>query len=473
MFDTEFIAAAPAPAASTDLPIASPQGEPTPPTPVETGQVQPDALADPTPISSDPGIALPIPIGTEPTVEGITPPPGAETPDDEAELQAIVDNPLTPQFAREKIKQAMGYANSLKTDKLALQTEFETFRQQYDGKEALSQPDLERLRAAEDMQFKLSSFSATPDDILTTLKDTVGEQRLKEVKNNLAWEFLETADGKPNMESLQVVIDRFVDHQEGQTRVQAKDVLAAAQALKSGSLDSFQLHPYATEEEFEAHKRAQTLEAEAEQQRTIARSNAEFQERSTRTQILTGVIQQMQGQFQPQVDSLLDKFHLRALPNEPKVATEFKQAIQEKISGIISNAPQNNRYISEAAKAIQFLGNPTGADAQAIQNEINGYVSSTPYQQNLSRGISELVEQVEKAVTREAYQYKLMMMGYELEQSKGQTAREVLGAPNQSADLGTLTPEQLAKMSVSERTHHTLMQASEQLRQSGVNRYGG
>jgi uncharacterized membrane-anchored protein len=85
-----------------------------------------------------------------------------------------------------------------------------------------------------------------------------------------------------------------------------------------------------------------------------------------------------------------------------------------------------------------------------------------------------LVEQVEKAITREAYQYKLMMMGYEAEQSKGQHAREVLGAPNQSAGLTSFTPEQLAGMSISERNHQTLMAASQALRQSGsTNRYGG
>lgn len=459
-------------AASADLPIASPAGETTPPTPVDTGQAP---AAVPAPVLP-PEIASPAPAATapEPAVEGTPPIPGAETPNEEEELQKVLDDPLTPKFAREKIKQAMGYAGTLKEKNAALQSEFDTFRSQYDGKEALSQPDLERMRAAEDLQYKLSSFTATPEDILSSLKETVGVQKLGSIKNVLAWEFLEKPDGTPDLDNLQVIVDKFSGYQDGQTRVQAKDVLNAVQALKNGHLEPFQLHEFATPEEFEAHQRARSVDAEAEKIRAVAKSNADFQERSTRSSVLQGVYQQVNSQFQPQVAELMNKFNLSPVPNEPKIATEFKQAIQEKIASAIKSAPTSNRYIGDIFKAIEFLNEPTGVDAQAIQAEINGYVSSQPYQMTLNRGINELVESVEKIVTAEAYRYKLLMMGYEAEISKGQTAREVIGAPAASAALPNLTPEQLSQMNTSERNKHIMMQASNALRESDkANRYGG
>lgn len=468
MLDTSFIAdASPATDAGSDLTIASPS-EPTPTAPADAGQ---PLEAPATPAQ---GITSPDPAAPVAPAEGIAPTPGAITPnDEEAEFQKALDDPSTPAFARTQIQRAMQYAGKLKAEREAARTEFDTFRSQYEGKEALSTQDIERLRQAEDTTLKLSSFSSTPEDVVGSLKELLGDQKLAAVKNTLAWEFLENTDGTPDLESLQIIVDRFSGHKDGETQVLAKDVISAITALKAGVLEPYQLHQFETDEEFEAHKRARGVNAEAEQIRAVAKANSEYQERATRTQVLQGVVGNIQSQFQPQVENLLSKFHLNSAADDPKVAVELKQGIQEKIVALTQKAISDNRYLAETFKAIQFLGNPTGVDAQAIQNEVNGYVSSHGYQTNLARGISELVTDIEKVVTQEAYRYKLAMMGYEIETSKGQNAREVLGSPAASAALPNLTPEQLSSMSSDDRRRHVLKSVSDSFRAPTASPYGG
>jgi hypothetical protein len=69
-----------------------------------------------------------------------------------------------------------------------------------------------------------------------------------------------------------------------------------------------------------------------------------------------------------------------------------------------------------------------------------------------------------------------MMEGYAARAAKGQTAREVINSPNQTAVLSEYTPDQLAKMSANERRHHTLMNVSNSIRESlkkDTPRFGG
>jgi hypothetical protein len=469
MFDTEFLgqgdaAAAPAPDSSVSAsePTVDPQVIPTEPVaPVE-------------PVPAEPTVPLE---GSQPSD---TPPTGEEPPlteDEEAEFKKILDDPSTPKFARAKIEQAMAYAGKLKTERNSLQTEFETFRSQYEGKESLSPTDLERLRSAEQRQYALSSYTASPEDVLQSLNEIVAPQKLQEVKNHLAWDFLVNEKGEPDVNNLQVVIDAFSGSKEGDPgRVQAKDVLSAIGAMKRGSLQPDAFQEFSSDAEYQAYLKATEREKLADERDRTAKANAEFQERSARQTVISGVASSVQAEFQPKVERLLEKFQLQSVPNEPKVATEFKQYVKDRISAVITDATNKNKSLNDVFTTLKLLSEPTGSAPDRIQSEIHAYISSFPYQTALSRGTSELLDQLEKTVTAEAYRYSLMMEGYAARAAKGQTAREVINSPNQTAVLSEYTPDQLAKMSANERRHHTLMNVSNSIRESlkkDTPRFGG
>jgi hypothetical protein len=445
----------------TDQPVVNESAETTSPTP--SLEAPPEAVPAP---AEDPAPAPESQPGDAPVLE-------EEPLDEEAIQKLLAENPNSPKWFREKLKQVAAYSGKLKTEKSELQSQFENLKTQYEGKESLSPADLERLRIAEETQYKLSSYTAPPEEVLASLKEVINPNKFAEIKNQLAWEFLETAQGEPDVENLQVIIDRFSGYKEGDTRVAAKDVLNAIQAIKRGTVKPEEFHEFASDAEYEAYQKARTVEQEIEMQRELARENAQFQETQTRMSILQNVYGSIQNQFQPQVEALLDKFQLNPAPNEPKIAAEFKQAVRAKIAAEVNAESTKNPSLSDVFKAIELLSKPTGQKAEAIQQEINSYTNSFPYQTALSRGMSELMQTVEKTVAAEAYRYKLMMMGYEQEVSKGQHAREVINQPRQTEIVGNYTPEQLAAMSASERRKAVLMQISNELRDGKTPRYGG
>jgi hypothetical protein len=453
--------------APSDNPTAQPsvtESATPPPTLTPEPVADPPVLTEPV---ADPAPALESQPGESPALDD-------EPLDEEALQKLLADNPNSPKWFRDQLKKVAGYTGKLKAEKTELQSQFESFKTQYEGKESLQAADLERMRAAEEIQYKLSSYTASPEEVLTSLKEVVNPNKFAEIKNQLAWEFLETPTGEPDLENLQVIVDRFSGFKDGENRVAAKDVLNAIQAIKRGTVKPEEFHEFASDAEYEAYKRARSVESEIEAQRALAKENAEFQETQTRRAILQNVYGTIQGQFQPQVESLLSKFQLNPTENDPKVAAEFKQAVRDRIAAEVNAASMNNPSLSDVFKAIDLLSKPTGMKADQIQQEIESYTRSFPYQTALSRGMSELMQVVEKAVTAEAYRYKLMMMGYEQEVSKGQNAREVIGQPKQTEVLANYTPEQLAAMSASERRRATLMQISNQLREGGkTSRYGG
>lgn len=397
-----------------------------------------------------------------------------DAPDDEeAELKKFAEDPKTPKFARDKIAQAMAYAGKIKETKTALEMQLEEVRKTYEGQTPLPQTDIERLRQAEERQYKLASFTATPEEVLTNLKEIVAPQKLVAIKNQLAWDFLETPDGQPDLENLQVVIDRFAGIKEGEAGVAAKDVLKAITALKRGTIKPHELHEFSSDAEFEAYQKAQGYEKEIETQKSLARANAEFQETQVRQTVISGAVGQVQQTFQPKVEALFEKFHLVPKPNEPKVATEFKQYVRDRVAAVVNEASVKSASLQDVFTALQLLSKPNGSPAEAIQREIQGYTSSFAYQTALSKGLEDLMGEVEKTVASEAYRYKLMMMGYEQEVSKGQNAREIIGQPNQTQVLTEYTQEQLASMSSKERTHAILQNASNRLREGKPSRLGG
>ncbi len=405
--------------------------------------------------------------------EGILPPAVEEELDAEAIEKLLADNPNSPKWFRDQLKKVAGYSGKLKVEKTELQTQIENLRSEYEGKATLGNDDLERMRAAEERLYKLSSFTAPPEDVLASIKEAVNPNKFAEIKNQLAWEFLETPTGEPDVENLQVIIDRFSGFKEGDTRVEAKDVLNAIQAIKRGTIKPDEFHEFGSDAEYEAFQRASAIERDSESQRSLLKANAEFQESQARTAVLQNVWGSIQGQFQPQVESLISKFQLAPVEGEPKVAADFKKVVRDRISQEINAASGTNASLSDVFKALELLNKPSGLKPDAIQNEINSYVKSFPYQTALSRGMSELMTVVERTVTEEAYRYKLMMMGYEQEVSKGQNARAVIGQPKQTEVQTKYTAEQLAAMSASERRHATLMEISNTLRSGEAPRYGG
>jgi hypothetical protein len=432
--------------------------------------VTPAPAVEATPAVADPAVV------PDPAVEAVADPQVPDEGLNDEEIEKLLADQNSPRWFREQLKKVANYSGKLKAEREGLQsqlTDFQTKFSEYEGKAPLAQTDLERLRAAEERQYKLSSFTSTPDEVLGSLKEVITPAKMAEIKNQLAWEFLEAADGTPDMENLQVIVDRFAGNKEGEPRVNAKDVLNAIQAIKRGTVKPEEFHEFTSDVEYDAYQRARKVESEIESQRQLAADNAKFQESQTRVSVLQNVLGDIQGQFRPQVESMLDKFQLSPAQDEPKVAAEYKQRIRERIAAEVNRVSAENPNLSDVFKAIDLLSKPSGRTADQVRQEIQGYVTSFPYQTAVSRGLSELMSAVEKTVAQEAYHYKLLMKGYEAEVTKGQHAREVIGQPKQTDVLTEYTPEQLAAMSSRERRHTVLQQVSNQLRNGKTPRYGG
>lgn len=396
-------------------------------------------------------------------------PPAEEAPAEEAELneeelQKMLQDERAPKWYREQLKKVSGYSARLKAERDNALNEYNQFKETYESSR-VPETDLERLRLAEERQYKLSSFTTTPEEILGSLQEIVPQQKIQEVKSHLAWEFLETPDGKPDLDNLQVVIDRFTGANEGEARVNAKDVMSAIEALKRGTIKPEELLEFESDAEFQAYQKAKSLEDQIAQREQMARANAEFQEKQTRTSLLQSVSRQIQSEFQPRVESLLNKFQLMPTPDDPKIAADMKANIQQKIAAVISEAQSKSPYLVDVWKGMEMLQTPTGATPDRIQAEINNFTSSFPYQTALNKGLNELMTAVEKTITQEVYIYSLAMEGYKARVAKGQDAREVIGAPNQTEVLTNYTPQQLANMSANQRRHATLQQISNQIRE--------
>jgi hypothetical protein len=438
----------------------------------------PASTQDPAGTGAAPALEAPgtaAPAGTPAATPTGEPPKAEEQPvvplteeQQEEELKRIAADPLTPKFAREKIEQAMALAGKRKATVQEFQTQLETLKSQYEGKESLTPEDLARYKEAEEKHYKLTSLSATPDEISATLKETIAAPKLQALKTQYAWDFLERPDGTPDLDNLQVIVDRFVGEPG---KVSAKDAMNAINALKEGTLEPYDLHQFATTEEFESWQRRQNEEQAAVSQRQLAENNAKYQETQTRIAALTPVVNSIQQQVEVPVQELLGKLHLMPVPNEPKIAADFKAEVWSKLANIANSAVTKNPAIADIYKALNLLKDPQGVDAPTIEAEIRSYTSSPQFTSILSKGLSELRSEFEKVAAQSAYQYKLMMMGYEQEISKGQNAREIIGKPNQSDALPNYTPEELAKMSAHDRASAVATAFSNDIRNQ--NRYNG
>jgi hypothetical protein len=423
-----------------------------------------------TPISTDSGATPPADqsLTTEPTVNSEPPPAAEPAPaspeDEEAALQAAANDPNTPQWAREQIKKAMGYAGRLKEAKSQAEMQATELRSQYEGKEVLPPDELTRMRANDEKLLAMSSITSKPEDIISTMRE-LNPRAYPEVQNKLVWDALTKPDGTPNYDNLQTLVDSFAGEAG---KVSAKDVIQAITALKTGALNREDIHNFGTTEEFEAWQRQQASEAEWNAKNAQITETAKYQEQQIRQQELGGAISQVQQQLDTQISGLLDKFKLGSVPNEPKVAADYKARVNELIKQAVVNAPREIREFSELTKALEIIGKPgeKPVDAQSAIAEVKSFLNSPSYQQIVAKGLSTLMTNIERTVAQEARFYALMNKGYELEASQAQNARPVLGQPNQATTgLPNLTEADLARMSAAERRDYSARQLTEGLRQ--------
>lgn len=381
-----------------------------------------------------------------------------------AELEKIANDPTTPQFARTKIKEAMTWAGRANERAAQAEAQAKELQTQYEGKETLDGKEIERLREVEDKFFNITSFTAEPGVILETLKEVVPQQKIAEVQNNLVWDYLETSDGQPNLNNLQVVIDRFTGATDASNRVNASDVLLAAKALQNGTIEPYQLHDFQSDAEYEAFQKAEEMKRDAERHRETQQSHARFQEEQARATVLTGVHQTIQGQIQPQVQQVLAKLHLLPQANEPQIAAKFKTDLTQQIEQVFVAHASKNRSLMEVQKALEILGKPRGVTPDVVKAEIGQYTSSPQYQAQLNKGLAEVIREVEKFAGEQAYRYKLMMLGYEAENGKGHKAREVVGKANQAKGNKSLSADDLKRLSAAEKIDYSLRRSSEAFR---------
>lgn len=388
----------------------------------------------------------------------------------EEELLASANDPNTPQWAREKIKQAMGYAGSLKSKVTAAEERATQLAAQYEGKEILPQTDIDRYKEAEDLRFRLQSITAQPKDIVEILK-TENARMFPKVQQHLVWDALENPDGTPDLDNLQFIVDRFAGEKGV---VKAQDVLHAVQALKAGTITSEQFHEFGSVEEYDSFQRAQAREKELDARMQDVNKSVEYRERQIRETEVKKLVGSLQSQMDQGITPVMEQFKLMPVPGEPKVAADYKAKINARIAAVISSAPKQIRALGELAKAVELLSQPQGSDAEKAAAEIESFMQSPLFKQYAAKGISTLLSKIEKVAAEEAYHYKLMMLGLEQENSKAKTARPNVGSPNQGSNMPKLTAEDLAKLSAAERSDHAALALTEQLRQSryGVSRMG-
>lgn len=385
----------------------------------------------------------------------------------EEELLAFANDPTTPQFAREKIKQTMSYAGRLKAERVAAQEEATALKTQYEGKEILAAPDIERYKASEDRLFKLQSITATPEELIQEFK-SLNERAFPQVQSTLVWDALSMPDGTPDFENLQAVVDKFLG-----PGVKAEHILEAGKALKAGTLTPDELHQFSTVEEYEAFQRVQAREKELEAKDAASDANIRFHEEQIRTNAVDKMVSTFQAPVHSNIGTLKEKFKLNTVPGEPKASTDFKEDVDNRIRAILQGASTSIREIGEVDKVVALLKKATGVGGQKASAEIEQFMASPAFQQLSAKGVSSLNSQIEGVIAKAAYQHKLMMLGIEVENSKIKSARPIIGAANQGT-LSKLTEADIAKMSAADRQDHAALNLTEQLRNEryGVSRLG-
>lgn len=409
---------------------------------------------------------------TEPTIDsGVQPPADltTEQPTDdeqEAALVAVAEDPNTPQFAREKIKQAMALAGQRKETLATYEQQLNELKSQYEGREVLPPDELTRLKTNDEQLYALQAFTSTPEQRIEAIRNMTG-QHWDGVQNQLVWSAVTNTDGTPNLANLQVLVDSFAGEPG---KVKAEDVMSAVNALKSGEISAADFQKFDSPEQFEAYQRAQAAENAAKEREAQANANMVYLEEQARGQAVNQAMESVQQNLYSQIDQRLAQFKLAPIEGEPKQAADFKALVREQITQLVNGAGTDIRELGELAKAVSVLQKSqdkpmSAADATA---QVQQFFNDPRQQVWVNKGISALMTKVEGRVAQLASHYALMMKGLEVENSKGQTARPIPGQAGQVTNgLPNLTAEELQRLSSAERQDHLAQQLSEAFRAQG------
>lgn len=387
------------------------------------------------------------------------------------QLKALAEDKNTSPFLRKPIQAAIQYAEKIESEKSKLSEELSGFREKFGDYSQLSKEDLERLATIEEQVYNLASYSSDPQTFVKTLSEFVPSNRLDEIKSYLAWEFLETPDNRPNVENLQVIVDRFAGESG---KVSAKDVLAAIESLRDGRITSEDLMGFSTVDEYEEYLKRKSYEDEIKKRESFIEENARYQESVTRSMVLQNVINSVHSSFQPQVHNVLSKFNLVPTPNEPEVSLNMKREIQEKLAEEVNRFVKEERHLADVMRALELLSQPNGTPVSQIQSEIDSYINSFAYKTALNKGMSALISHIEKVAAKEAYKYKLLMDGYKYQVERKNNAPNSGTLNLQTGKYDNIVNGSSSEMSSKERLHTKLMNISNMLRgqNADVPKYG-
>jgi hypothetical protein len=293
------------------------------------------------------------------------------------------------------------------------------------------------------------------------------------LQNQMVWSALAQPNGEPDLNNIQLVIDSLSGEPGA---VEAATVLEAIAALKEGRIDKDDLYQFESQEAYESFKRQQAMEKELQDRQARAEENLVFQEQQVRAQTATSYQGDIQREVETNIQGLLGKYKLEIGPNDPKEAVSFKNRTNKAIKELVETAHDRHRELGDLFKALNAIQSPRKMDAKTAATQVRTFLSSPQVAQLRNKGLSKLNSEIEKAVVEEARIYSLVMKGLAAESSKGQQARPVIGAPNQSASIPGLTQGDLAKMSARERADYNARRMTEQLRAGnsgfGVNGIG-
>lgn len=404
--------------------------------------------------------------------------------EDEAQLQAKVDNanaedgeglteeklkeledaaadPKTPPYLRAQIEKAVNFNRSLK----AQFDEQATALEELKSAKTFEPQELERYKQAEDKVNSLSSITASPDEILATVKE-LNPRAFPEVQMKLVWDALSLPDGTPDLNNLQAVVDGWLGYDGTQERVEAKDLIKAAQAIADGRVNPIDFDEYLTDEQRQIAERLKRDDKANLERQRILDAEIENNESRARKVVLDSQLGEWQQNIRQIASTHLTKFNLVPMANDPPEAKEFKETLTEKLVAAVDKAEKQSPHMKEIAKAVDLLSKPNKMTSAEAEAEIKSYFSNPLVEGKLKAGLAELEKAIEQTVLREARHYKLMMKGLEaMQKEKVEGARKIPRTSGESPNAKPVSAADVEKMTASERRDMALSALSDDLRQ--------
>lgn len=395
------------------------------------------------------------------------PPPSED--DEIAELQAFADNPLNSKSVRDRISKAIELRNKAREEYSRVETELSAAREQvsaFEGRQVVDEQSLQRYQQAENLQLRLSSFAAKPDEIRNAIRE-INPRVYNDFVVDTVWNALEREDGTPDFENLQTIVDRFSGYtpESGEPRVAAKDVIEAIEALKAGRIEPYQLHEFASEAEREAFTRQRALEQQTEQNRQRYEQELATQETHARNSVIHETLYNSTVELQQQrIAPLMSKFKLDYVDGEPPELREFKENVRREISNISQRFQNEHPSFKEIRTALDILGKPANMATAQAQAEVRNYLQSQAFTAHFGKATSDMMTEIEQTITRNARMTRLLALGLEEDVRRVAAARQHPAAGgNQGANPGN-APANLAGQSRQQHNAHVSQQVSANLR---------